>query len=72
MVVINNIYLRDHLVLILFPIAIGVVLLGIGISSDIKKALYRILFIVASATILTYLSYWVLAFLLIGKYGLGA
>jgi len=72
MVVINSTYLRNNLGLILFPIALGIVLLSLGISSDIKKLAYRTLFIVVSTITLTYLSYWVLAFLIIGKYGLGA
>jgi len=72
MVVINNTYLRNNLGLILFPIASGIVLLSIGLSSDIKKLAYRILFIVVSTIALSYLSYWVLAFLIIGMYRLGA
>jgi protein-S-isoprenylcysteine O-methyltransferase Ste14 len=72
MVAINDMYLRNHLGLMLSPIALGAILLSMGISGNINNFVYRVLFILLSAIALTYLSYWVLAFLFIGKYGFGA
>ena len=72
MVVINNTYFRSNLFLIMAPIAFGTIVLGIGASQDIKNKFYRIALIIVTAVILTYFSYWVLAFLLIGRYGISS
>jgi len=72
MIAINDYYLRSHTVLIMLPIAIGFLLFSIGIAANIKGLLLKVVLIILNTIFFTYFTYWLLAIVFVGRYGIGS